>query len=263
VTDFAPDAVMSHFEQTQRAKERRARLWGNQAPRRVNKPIPKQEVRSEPVTENIEPVEENIEPAPALVPVANDNEAPAHRPTVAFVVAHVARYYGLSSKDVCAQRRDLDAAWSRHIAVYLAKELTPNSWAEIARRIGGRDHSTALNSYARVTEALAVSPEIISADLDAIRERVVARVSPSHVPRRDGNPFWAANRIKAPVRKVYPRVRSVNRDFWTRDQVAELVRLWGDGLTHQDIAATFGTTKGAVAGKIARLGIVRNKRASH
>ena len=47
MTDFAPDAVLSFFEQTKRAAERRARLWGKPAPRRVNVSMQQPTVRSE------------------------------------------------------------------------------------------------------------------------------------------------------------------------------------------------------------------------
>jgi hypothetical protein len=238
-------AFVQHYSQV------RSRLRTVPASIRVNSPMPEPEVRSEPEPEKI---------AAEPLPCANDNDAPVPRPTVAFVVAHVARYYGLSSNEIMSQRRHMDAAWPRHIAVYIAKQLTLNSWAEIGRRIGGRDHSTALNSYSRVSEALAASPGPLTSDMSEITERIAARLSPSEVQKMAGKPFWAANRIPAPERKTYPRVRDVTRDFWTLAKIERLNLLWDAGLSQDEIAAAFGTTKGAVSGKINRLGIVRRPR---
>jgi hypothetical protein len=255
VTDFAPDAVLSFFEQTQRAKERRSRLWGVPAPRRVNKPMPEPEVRSEPVVEI-------LDAAPA--PFANDNDEPRAPPTVAFILAHVARYYGISRNDLEAQRRDRSAAWPRHIAVYLAKELTPNSWSEIGRRIGDRDHSTILSSYSRIREALSAAPKEIASDIQEITKRIDARLSPFETPRFAGKPFWASHRLGERRQLIYPRARDVDWDFWTAERVAELGTLWQAGLSQEEVAAAMGTTKGAISGKISRLGIARRQRgASH
>jgi hypothetical protein len=249
VADFAPDAVMSFFEQTQRAKERRARLWGGVAPRRVNKPMPEPEVRSEP--------DEEVCPEPV-----EENEAPwhQHRPTVAFIVAHVARYYGVTPDDIASGRRDKSVLWPRHVAAYFGKELTLNSWAEIGRRIGDRDHTTILNSYSRIHDALNVVPQLGS-DLCEIRKRIESCRAPAECIPMFGRPFWTFAYIRAPSRPCAAgRVRFYDRNYWTQERVQALREMWGAGATHREIAAALGTVTGAVSGKINRLGIVRNKR---
>lgn len=47
---------------------------------------------------------------------------------------------------------------------------------------------------------------------------------------------------------------------WTETQVAELVRLWNEGLPTSEIGRRLGTTKNAVVGKAHRMGL--NKRQS-
>jgi hypothetical protein len=251
MTDFAPDAVLSFFEQRQHYAQVKSRLMGKPAQRRVNKPMPIAEVRSEPVEEKIE-----VEAAP----FANDNEGPIAPPTIAFIVAHVARFYGLSRSDLPAHRRDRATVWPRHIAFYLSKELTLNSWSEIARRVGDRDHTTVLNSYSRVREALTIAPESIEGDLREITKRITARVSPFDVHPSASRPFWEASRLCSPHRMSYPRARVIDWDFWTRERIEQLRTLWNVGYSQDAIAAEMGTTKGAVSGKISRLGLIRSHR---
>jgi GcrA cell cycle regulator len=48
---------------------------------------------------------------------------------------------------------------------------------------------------------------------------------------------------------------------WTEERVEALRRLWADGLSASDIAAKVGVTRSAVCGKLARLGLTRDKAA--
>jgi chromosomal replication initiator protein len=44
--------------------------------------------------------------------------------------------------------------------MYLCKKLTPRSLPEIARRIGGRDHTTVLYGVRKIEELIAVDSQI-------------------------------------------------------------------------------------------------------
>ncbi len=66
----------------------------------------------------------------------------------------VAKHYNVSKQDLLSSRRTRSIVWPRHIAMYLAKSLTPRSLPEIGRRFGGRDHTTVLHAVRRVEECL-------------------------------------------------------------------------------------------------------------
>jgi hypothetical protein len=57
----------------------------------------------------------------------------------------------------------------RQIAAYLARTLTDHSLPEIARRFGGRDHTTIMHSVRKISQLLAADDEIITAHVEAVK----------------------------------------------------------------------------------------------
>jgi hypothetical protein len=68
------------------------------------------------------------------------------RQTVANILREVAQEYGLTVAALTGQGRSRHIAWPRQEAYYRAFTECPHlSYPEIARRIGGRDHTTILH----------------------------------------------------------------------------------------------------------------------
>lgn len=68
------------------------------------------------------------------------------RQTVANILREVAQGYGLTVAALTGQGRSRHIAWPRQEAYYRAfTECSHLSYPEIARRIGGRDHTTVLH----------------------------------------------------------------------------------------------------------------------
>jgi hypothetical protein len=65
------------------------------------------------------------------------------------VIRTVARYYGVSLTDLLSCRRSRSVARFRHVAMYLAKELTRLSLPAIGRVLD-RDHSTVLHGCRKI-----------------------------------------------------------------------------------------------------------------
>jgi hypothetical protein len=238
MTDFAPDAVMSFFEQTQRAKERRARLWGGVAPRRVNKPMPEPEVRSEPVEQKITTLtygEQPIDP-PQI--------------SVRLIVQHVAAFYKIPIMEIMSPRRNMQAVWPRWVAMHLARKLTARSLPEIGRRIGGRDHTTVMNGLARVRKTMDADGRL-SADVAALAERIT-RAAAAHRAA-------AVNDNALPVIEPEPQILIKRRKTfhertsWTEEMTSALEKRWRRGDDIKDMARYFGVTRKAVIGKAWRM----------
>jgi len=70
--------------------------------------------------------------------------------TIDQVLDIVAAYFGLRVDDLKGPRRTKKIASARHIAMYLARDLTDMSLPQIGRSLGGRDHSTILHGYAKI-----------------------------------------------------------------------------------------------------------------
>jgi chromosomal replication initiator protein len=104
--------------------------------------------------------------AQAMAPLAAERAA---RPLQgAEVLAGVARHFGLSVESLHGKSREHGVAWARQVAMYLLREETPASLLQIGQQLGGRDHTTVMHGYNRVSKALVID-ERARGDVAAIR----------------------------------------------------------------------------------------------
>jgi len=93
------------------------------------------------------------------------------RITVDEIQKAVADYFKLKQADLLSERRTRAVARPRHVAMYLAKQLTTRSYPDIGRRFGGRDHTTVLHAVKRI-EALKTTEPGLATDLEAITRKL-------------------------------------------------------------------------------------------
>jgi chromosomal replication initiator protein len=74
------------------------------------------------------------------------------RITITRIMEEVARFFKLDVKDLTARRRTHDIAIPRQIAMYLAREYTDDSLIAIGEQFGGRDHTTVMYAYDKITQ---------------------------------------------------------------------------------------------------------------
>jgi chromosomal replication initiator protein len=82
-------------------------------------------------------------------------QAPIHRITIPLIKDRVAKAHGLSVKEMDNPRRDQRLAAPRHIAMYIAAELTDCSLPQIAREFGKKDHTTVMYARDKVKDIMA------------------------------------------------------------------------------------------------------------
>lgn len=80
---------------------------------------------------------------------------PERRPTVDLIIAHVAKYYGLTKEQLLARTHKRAIARPRQIVMYLCRKYTRRSFPDLANRLGGKHHTTILYGAERVGELLA------------------------------------------------------------------------------------------------------------
>ena len=66
--------------------------------------------------------------------------------TTDLIIQIVAEHYGISKNDIIGKKKPKEIAIPRHISVYLCRDMTDSTLQEIGKALGGRDHSTILNS---------------------------------------------------------------------------------------------------------------------
>ena len=81
----------------------------------------------------------------------------------------VADYYKIDVNEIVSDRRQVTVTRPRHVAMYLAKTLTPNSYPEIGRRFGDRDHTTIMHGVRKITELIEVDP-ILRVEIEELKE---------------------------------------------------------------------------------------------
>ena len=84
----------------------------------------------------------------------------APRITVSLVKATVAKFYKLTPAQLEGPRRTRNLVYPRQAAMYLAKTLTPNSFPQIGKMFGGRDHTTVMHAVRQVEQRRIAVPAL-------------------------------------------------------------------------------------------------------
>ena len=71
------------------------------------------------------------------------------------ILCAVCAYYDIRRAVLISSLRTANIVHKRHVAIYLARTLTEMSFPQIGRKLGDRDHTTALHAYRKVAALLA------------------------------------------------------------------------------------------------------------
>ncbi|MHB1630560.1 MAG: chromosomal replication initiator protein DnaA, partial [Bacilli bacterium] len=94
----------------------------------------------------------------ALVDIAPEN---ARRPlSILDVQKAVCSHYHMRLDELVSRSRQKNIAYPRQIAMYLARELTGLSLPKIGKEFGGRDHTTVLYAYDKITTDISVDRRV-------------------------------------------------------------------------------------------------------
>lgn len=74
--------------------------------------------------------------------------------TIEIIQEVVANYYNLKVDEFKSARRTRNIAFPRQIAMYLSRKLTDMSLPKIGEEFGGRDHTTVIHAYEKISQGL-------------------------------------------------------------------------------------------------------------
>ncbi len=74
--------------------------------------------------------------------------------TIDIIQEVVANYYNLKIEELKSARRTRNIAFPRQIAMYLSRKLTDMSLPKIGEEFGGRDHTTVIHAYEKISNNL-------------------------------------------------------------------------------------------------------------
>ena len=86
----------------------------------------------------------------ALQDIISPNEKKIITPEL--IVDVVAEHYNISSSDIYSKDKSRSISYPRQIVMYLCRKLTELSVTEIGKVLGGRDHSTVLHGFDKITK---------------------------------------------------------------------------------------------------------------
>ncbi|GAA0178230.1 chromosomal replication initiator protein DnaA [Clostridium sediminicola] len=71
--------------------------------------------------------------------------------TIKFIQEIVANYFNMKIEDLKSSRRTRNITYPRQIAMYLSRKLTDMSLPKIGEEFGGRDHTTVIHAYEKIS----------------------------------------------------------------------------------------------------------------
>lgn len=83
----------------------------------------------------------------------------------------VADYFSIDVKDLIGKRKDKKVVFPRHISMYLIRTMTDLSLSDIGGCFGGRDHTTVINAYDKISSELQLKPDL-AVKLEDIMKRI-------------------------------------------------------------------------------------------
>ncbi len=89
------------------------------------------------------------------------------------LIAVVATYFDLHIEDILGKSREKRLAFPRQIVMYLMREEMKSSYPSIGSELGGRDHTTAMHAYGKIS-GIVNEDEKLQHDLELIKQRLYA-----------------------------------------------------------------------------------------
>ncbi|MBL8048760.1 MAG: chromosomal replication initiator protein DnaA [Chthonomonas sp.] len=76
----------------------------------------------------------------------------ASKPSFRSIVDAVSKYYNIEQSEILGISRKAPIAHARHVAVFLTREISGDSWKHIGAQFGDRDHTSMMHGYQKISE---------------------------------------------------------------------------------------------------------------
>ena len=82
------------------------------------------------------------------------------KPSFNQIVGAVSKHFKIPVEEIRGIRRQAPIVHARHIAVFLTRELTGDSWKHIGSLFGDRDHTSMMHAYQKISEMMSRDHEL-------------------------------------------------------------------------------------------------------
>ena len=101
----------------------------------------------------------SLENIPLDIDLASDMvdkyyQASLTKPGFTQILEAVSKHYGIPSPDIKGTSRKAPIALARHVAVYMTRRITGDSWNHIGSLFGDRDHTSMMHGYQKIDELM-------------------------------------------------------------------------------------------------------------
>ncbi len=90
------------------------------------------------------------------------------------IIQTVAEFYDLKEKDLLTTSRKKEIVLPRQIAMYLLRNELKNSFPFIGRKLGGKDHTTAIHSYKKISKEIEKNKRL-EEEIHLIKEQLFSK----------------------------------------------------------------------------------------
>ena len=126
--------------------------------------------------EEITPPPEATTPTagPEAMPATDVPEALAGKMRIKIedIKRHVAEHYRTTTANLESQSRKREIVKPRQVAMFLSRRLSGRSYPEIARRFGGRDHTTVLHGCVKIARQCEIDAAI-AAEVEGLMKAIL------------------------------------------------------------------------------------------
>lgn len=91
--------------------------------------------------------------------------------TPQLIINVVSEHFGVKPEDITSKKRNSEFVMPRQIVMYLCRELTDTSYANIGKLLGKKDHTTILHGANKIAEELSVNEELKN-KVEIIRKKI-------------------------------------------------------------------------------------------
>ena len=117
-----------------------------------------------------------------IVELALADMMPLHRELGAErIIETVAKSFGVSLESLLGRGRSREVALPRQVAMYLLREEAHISLPQIGEALGGRDHTTVMYGYEKISNLIEQDDRLRRQVVD-IREQLYGRTQPAYMP---------------------------------------------------------------------------------
>ncbi len=170
------------------------------------------------------------------------------------IIETVAGFYNVSVKDIRSRCRKKELVKARHIIMYFLREDLRNSYPEIGRRIGNRDHTTAIYAYAKIKSDLQ-KKEALQREIESLR--AMFRGQELRILRKPEKIVKEKTiTVELQWKGMLQRLRAASPSFIMLEREKSMLEEWRLGKTLAHIAKEWKLTRERIR-QIITIGILR------